>query len=53
MEPSKNQQELDLCKVAAIIDGKDFLVETARTDRVASLAQHSNNMDHSAFRVMT
>ena len=34
------------------MDGKDFDVETVRVERVINVAQHSNKIDHSAFRIL-
>ena len=45
--------KLGLRKVAAVVDGKDFLCETVRTDRTLNCAQSSNKVNHSALRVLT
>lgn len=45
--------KLDLRKIAGVIDGKDFLCETVRTDKHLNCAQSSNKVNHSAFRVLT
>lgn len=52
LEPLKNQR-LGLKKHGATVDGKDWFSETARSDRVASVSQHSSKLDHAGFRVMT
>ena len=44
---------MNLRKIAAIVDGKDFLTETIRSDRVLNSLQSSNKVNHSAFRVLT
>jgi hypothetical protein len=45
--------KLGLRKIAAVVDGKDFLCETVRTDRTLNSAQSSNKVNHSAFRLLT
>jgi len=45
--------DLDLRKVGAIIDGKDFYTETVRKDRVISVAQQGNKLHKSSFRILT
>ena len=52
LEP-ESYKEVGLRKVAALVDGKDFLTETVRVDRVMNCAQASNKMHASAFRVLT
>jgi hypothetical protein len=49
----KSYEELGLNEIAAVIDGKDFLCETVRVDRVVHCAQASNKMHASAIRVLT
>ena len=44
---------LDLRKVAYLKDGKDFLSDTSRTDRVLNNAQQSSKVHHSAVRILT
>ena len=44
---------MNLRKVGLVVDGKDFLTETVRSDRVLNCALASNKMHHSAFRVLT
>jgi hypothetical protein len=39
--------------VAALVDGKDFNVETVRADRLLNCAQASNKTHGSAFRILT
>jgi hypothetical protein len=51
LEPA-SYKELGLRRVAALVDGKDFLTETSR-DRVYNPAQASNKMHASAFRLLT
>lgn len=46
-------RELELNDVCAVIDGKDFMSETVRVDRVLNCAQSSNKVNHSAFRLLT
>ena len=46
-------KEMGLSHVGALVDGKDFLCETIRKDRVLNCAQASNKVNHSAFRVLT
>ena len=43
--------KLDLRKVGAIIDGKDWLSETVWKDRSVNVAQQSSKSDGSAFRI--
>ena len=45
--------KLNLRDIAAVIDGKDFMCETVRTDRFLNCAQSSNKVNHSAFRLLT
>jgi hypothetical protein len=45
--------KLDLKKIAGVIDGKDFLCQTVRTNKHLNCAQSSNKVNHSAFRVLT
>jgi len=45
--------DMDLRKIGALVDGKDFLSETVRSDRVLNCALASNKMHHSAFRLLT
>jgi len=45
--------KLNLHKIVALVDGKDFLCETCRKDRVLNCAQSSNKVNHSAFRILT
>jgi len=45
--------DMDLRKIGLIVDGKDFLTETVRSDRVLNCALASNKMHHSCFRVLT
>jgi len=52
LEPS-SYIEVGLRKVAALVDGKDFLAETVRTDRTINCAQASSKMHASAFRILT
>ena len=44
---------LELNLIAALVEGKDWLSETYRRDRVLNCAQASNKVNHSAFRVLT
>ena len=44
---------LELNDIAAVIDGKDFMCETVRSDRYLNTAQASNKVNHSAFRLLT
>ena len=46
-------KELDLRKIGAVVDGKDFPAETVRTDRFVNCGQHSNKVHSSAFRILT
>jgi hypothetical protein len=46
-------KKLGLDNIAAVIDGKDFMCETVRTDRYLNSAQASNKVNHSAFRLLT
>ena len=46
-------KKLNLRKVAAVVDGKDFMCNTIRTNRTLNCAQASNKVNHSAFRVLT
>ena len=52
LEP-KSYKEVDLRKVGALVDGKDFLTETVRVDRVLNCALARNKMHASAFRLLT
>ena len=52
LEP-QSYKDLALRKIAAVIDGKDFLCETCRKDKVLNCAQSSNKVNHSAIRVLT
>lgn len=52
LEP-ESYLDINLRKVCDVVDGKDFLTETVRNDRVLNCAQASNKMHHSAFRVLT
>ena len=45
--------DMNLRMIGALVDGKDFLTETVRSDRVLNCALASNKMHHSAFRVLT
>jgi hypothetical protein len=45
--------KLNLRDISAVIDGKDFMCETVRTDRFLNCAQSSNKVNHSAFRLLT
>ena len=45
--------KLNLRKIAGLVDGKDFMCETVRTDRYLNCAQASNKVNHSAFRLLT
>lgn len=44
---------IGLRKVAVLVDSKDFLTETVRSDQVLNTAQASNKMRVSAFRLLT
>jgi hypothetical protein len=46
-------RKMGLSKIAAVVDGKDFLSETCRKDGFLNCAQVSNKVNHSAFRVIT
>lgn len=52
LEP-ESYKRLGLQLIAAVVDGKDFMSETCRRDRVLNSAQISNKVNHSAFRVLT
>jgi hypothetical protein len=52
LEPEK-YVKLNLRDVGSVLDGKDYLTETARSDRVNNVSQQSNKMSHSAFRNLT
>ena len=53
LEP-KSYENMELHNVvAALVDGKDFDVETVRADRVLNCAQASNKTHGSAFRILT
>ena len=51
LEPP-SYDEVGLKNVAALIDGKDFLAETVRSDRFLNCSQASNKMHASVFRVL-
>jgi hypothetical protein len=52
LEP-KAYKELNLRKVAAVIDGKHFHSETCRKDKTLNCAQSSNKINNSAIRILT
>jgi hypothetical protein len=52
LEPEKCVK-LGLRKVGAVLDGKDYLAETARSNRTVSVGQQSNKSHHAAFRNLT
>jgi hypothetical protein len=52
LEPEK-YVKLGLRKVGAVLDGKDYLAETARSNRTVSVGQQSNKSHHAAFRNLT
>ena len=52
LEPEK-YVNLGLRKVGAVLDGKDYLTETARINRTVSVGQQSNKSHHAAFRNLT
>ena len=45
--------DLGLQKVGAVLDGKDFLCETVRSNRTVSISQQSNKMHADTFRILT
>lgn len=46
-------KKMNLCKVTAVVDGKDFMCNTIQTNRTLNCAQASNKVNHSAFRLLT
>ena len=45
--------KLNLRKISAVINRKDFLCKTCRKDDILNCAQASNKVNHSAFRLLT
>ena len=52
LEP-QSYVDLDLRKVGAILDGKDFYCDTVRDDRTISTAQQGNKLGKSSIRILT
>jgi hypothetical protein len=51
LEP-QGYKDIGLRKVAALVDGKDFLTDTVRVDRVLNTAQASNKMHASKICIL-